>query len=341
MNIISLIKSPMWRVRLAALMAAGSTFACSEVRQNGTDRRATLSPVTINRTDDFLQHSASVKKAIRTTNPQDTGDRTVDLGRPGPFSYQSVPNLRLTIDPWKAVTVDAWIPKVRQRSPLVIITHGNNSSKEAHSGHAEHLASWGFHAITVQLPRRDKWIANGETIRQLANILAAAPAIVSENVDPDAIILAGHSFGGSAISIAAAQGAKVRGLIYLDPALVSKEIRHLIKNIRVPTMLLGADPAVFKARQRAVFFRDVAGEAGEITVRGATHDDAQNPSVFSFYGFGTDPFTSVVQRRTFTEALTATALSLALDRNLDLAWDHLERAVRTGRIVNPRKKDAS
>ena len=63
--------------------------------------------------------------------------------------------------------------------------------------------------------------------------------ITCESIDQ--ILLVGHSFGGSASIIAAAKGARVRGLILLDPAVVHNKVVRQMRRVKVPVILIGAD----------------------------------------------------------------------------------------------------
>ena len=234
--------------------------------------------------------------------------------------------------------VDAYIPKTTTESPLLILAHGNNSAKEAHSGQAEHLASWGIHVVVVQLEKRDQWIRNGEKIRKLSELFFAYPALISNKIDRTKIILAGHSFGGSAVILATAQRAPIAGVILLDPAVVSKEVKKVLDKVRTPVMLIGADPNVYRSRQRSAFFKGVKGEAGEISIKGATHDDAQFPSMYSLHAFGIDPFTSTPQRLMFLKAITATVFSVSAGGNLNFAWSNLASDLKQGLLINPLRR---
>ena len=44
-------------------------------------------------------------------------------------------------------------------------------------------------------------------------------------------------------------------------------------------MLLGADRSIFRSRKRRLFYDEIGGEVGEVSIRGATHDDAQHPNI--------------------------------------------------------------
>jgi len=236
------------------------------------------------------------------------------------------------------VLSDAFVPNVKGQSPLVVFVHGNHSSKKAHRGQAQHLASWGFHTLAIQLPKKAQWPKNGERLATLVRMIAQSPSLIAASVDPKRILVAGHSFGGSAATIAVSEGAPISGLILLDPAVVSRRVERAMTEVDVPVVILGADRTVFRARRRTLFFGRIDSEVGELSVRGATHDDAQFPSMFSMSTLGVDPYTSASHQRLFVAAITASAMSIAITGGLEFAWESLADAERSGKIVNMRRK---
>jgi dienelactone hydrolase len=260
--------------------------------------------------------------------------------RPGPFKYHVRTNVALQISPREVVVADLAIPDHAANAPLVIISHGNHSRKEAHRYQAERLASFGMYAMTVQLPNSDHWLENGATLAKLGKRLPLIEKELGPDARVDPLIMAGHSFGGSAVTVAAAKGAPVRGLILLDPALVADVVKSYARQVHVPVMLLGADAKVFRARHRASFFANIGGEMGEVSVRGATHDDAQGPSMFAVSTFGLDPFTSPVKQEWFSAAITASAFSIAATGGLDYIWKIVRQEVADGDLKQVRRRAA-
>jgi pimeloyl-ACP methyl ester carboxylesterase len=259
----------------------------------------------------------------------------------GPLKVKERLNVPLRIPPGDRVIADELIPVSDSKMPLVIIVHGNHSRKEAHRYQARRLASFGLHTLVLQLDNTDNWLKNGQLVARLAHRLHNAPGLLRGNFDPESIVLVGHSFGGSAVAIAAARGAPVKGLVLLDPAVVSeRRVTAALTRIRQPVMLLGADKEVFRSRQRRLFYRTAHGEMAEVSVRGATHDDAQYPSMFALSTFGVDPFTSRAKQEIFTAALTASAFSIAATGSLDFAWSSFGKLVDRGVLKNPKRRSA-
>ena len=258
----------------------------------------------------------------------------------GPFKVEVRENVAIRLPGSVTLIVDVARPLRASKAPLVIIAHGNHSHKEAHRYQAERLASFGMYVVAVQLPNTDQWVANGRLVGRLVRKLRASPRLVGDDVDTDALILAGHSFGGSAVTLAAGAGAAVRGLILLDPAVVADAVIPSMRRVRQPVMLLGADRAVFRSRKRRAFGKNVAGEFGEVSVTGATHDDAQEPSMFALSALGVDPYTSPEHQRLFTAAIAATAFSLGATGKLDYAWTALAPLLRAGDLRDAHRRPA-
>lgn len=256
----------------------------------------------------------------------------------GPFPYEVKENLTLSVSKSESIVADAALAEVGSKAPLVILVHGNHSKKEAHRYQAEHLASWGINALVLQLPNRAQWLQNGRRIARIVSKICKRPQLVGPMIDKRTIILAGHSFGGSAVTIAAGRGAPVKGLILLDPAVVSSRVEAYMKKVDEPVMLLGSDRTIYRSRKRSLFFKSIRGEMAEISVRGATHDDAQYPSMFSLAAFGFDPYTSRDKQRLFAAAITLTSISIAAKGNLDYAWKALADEVRGGGLKSPRRR---
>ena len=235
----------------------------------------------------------------------------------GPFPVETTRNFPLSMALNEVTSVDVYRCIGRGKIPIVLMIHGNYSSKSAHSAQAALLSSWGFDVVTLEVPNRDEWLKNGKKVAELSLFLHSWPGFLGANADGERILLVGHSFGGSAVTLAAANGAPISGLILLDPAVVHPKVRDAMTKVNVPTVLLGADKDIFLARGRENFHKRMGGEFFEITVVGATHDDAQSPSMFSRSTFGVDPFTDEHRHQVFSSAIVASAISIATTGTLD------------------------
>lgn len=256
-----------------------------------------------------------------------------DFTHPGPFNYIVHEDKVIQITNDLSIVADFAKPKAKGKSPLVIISHGNRSAKEAHRYQIEHLASFGIMAISLQLPNRGEWLENGFIIARLVNDLIRQPKILSSKIDTKNIILVGHSFGGSAMSIAAGSGARAKGLVLLDPAVFNKKVKYYMQKVKIPAILLGADRNIYRARKQRQFFRYFGGDFAEISIANSTHDDAQWPSMFAQVTLGIDPYTNRERQRLFAAALTTSAFSLAATNNLKWAWQAFTNETKNGRLT--------
>ena len=252
----------------------------------------------------------------------------VDLFRPrGPFAVDERKNHELRLSGTERIATDLFLSAApAEKLPLVIFLHGYDSSKEAHANQALHLASWGVHCLTLQLPKQGPWVGHGRTLARVASFIRRSPESIDKRIDVDKIILVGHSFGASSVAIALAEGAPAAAGILLDPAAVGRELPAYLQRIKKPVMVIGADEEeVSSARNREYFYRFVRGGIAEVSIRDASHEDAQYPSEFSLRNYGLDPHTTEELQITFVAALTSATLSLTSTGTLRLCLGELER----------------
>jgi pimeloyl-ACP methyl ester carboxylesterase len=256
----------------------------------------------------------------------------------GPFAVSEKNDYELRLSATERINTDLFLSAPAEKAPLVIFLHGHDSSKEAHAYQAIHMASWGMHSLALQLPNSGQWVSNGKTLAKIVNFIYRWPEIIDRRIDVNKIILVGHSFGGSAVAIALADGARAAGGILLDPAAVGKDLPNFLRQINTPVMLLGADEQVSSARNRDYFYRFIRNGIAEVSIRNATHEDGQYPSEFSLQNSGIDPHTTEELQITFVSALTSAALSLSITGKFDYAWTSFGDVFENGKFFNPKKK---
>ena len=256
----------------------------------------------------------------------------------GPFDVSIQKDRDLRLSPKERYKADAYLASPAEKAPLVIILHGHDSTKEAHAKQAENLASWGMHALAVQLPKAGPWDSNGRILARIVSFIHRTPAAIDRRIDASRIMLAGHSFGAYAVTVAMAQGAPVTGGILLDAALFGNASPDFMRKISKPMMLLAADEAVSPVRYREYFYSYLGGDVAKVSVKDATHEDAQYPSQTSLENAGVDPDITEDLQLTFVSALTAATFSLSATRTLDYAWASFSEAIRSGRFLDPKKK---
>lgn len=256
----------------------------------------------------------------------------------GPFAVTEETDIEIPLASGVTLTADLFLCAAAAKAPLVIVLHGYDNSKEDHAFQAMHVASWGMHGMALQLPNHGPWIANGRTLANLVKAIHRMPQVASGRIDPNRIILVGHSFGATAVSAALGEGAPALGGVLLDPAGIGRELPGLLKRIRVPVLVVGADEDIWPTRNRSYFYRFIPAGVGEVSIRDAVHEDAQYPSERTLRAFEEKPMESEEAQVTFVSALTAAAFSLAATGNIDYAWASLEDGIKKGVFFNARRK---
>jgi len=256
----------------------------------------------------------------------------------GPFEVSTRTNRQILLSANERIRADLYLAASAEKAPLVIFLHGHDSSKEAHARQAMHVASWGMHAVALQLSKTGPWDGNGRTLARLVHLIHRSPGVIDGRIDVNRIILVGHSFGAYAVTVAMAQNAPVAGGILLDPALFGNAQPDFLRKINKPVMVLGADETLSPIRYREYFYHFIPGNVAEVSVRDATHEDAQYPSQTSLQNAGVDPDVTEALQITFVSAITLAAFSLSAGRLLDYAWAGLRELVNSGQLLDAKKK---
>jgi len=267
------------------------------------------------------------------------GEANLDRFRPrGPFSVAIQEDREVRVSSAERIQADVFVSGASQRSPLVIFMHGHDSSKGAHGRQAAHLASWGMHAISVQLSKKGPWDANGAALARLVRFVQRSPQAIDSRVDASRIILVGHSFGAFAVAVALAAGAPAVAAILLDPAPTGRDVPGVLRRVQKPVMVLGADEDIAPVRDRDAFYEYIRRGVAEVSIRDAVHEDAQYPSEAALNNGGVDPDVTEELQVTFVSAITAAAISVSATGAFDYAWRSFARALQDGRLFDPKKK---
>jgi len=308
MTAAGILRSPILIV-IAWLMLAGG---CARLPDTG---KTLLKPRTFNELQGYLlNHKADVDQ----------------FRLQGPFAVATHDNYEIRLSTTEIINTDLFLSAHTDKAPLVVILHGHDSSKETHTYQAMHLASWGMHSLALQLPKNGPWISNGKTLAKIASFIYRWPEIIDNRIDVNRIILVGHSFGGYSVAIALADGAPAAGGILLDPATVGNSRPSFLTQINTPVMVLGADEHISVARNRDYFYTFIRSGISEVSIKGATHEDAQYPAET---GLATQEF-----QISFVSALTSAAFSLSSTGKFDYAWTSFGDVVENGKFFNAKKK---
>jgi pimeloyl-ACP methyl ester carboxylesterase len=256
----------------------------------------------------------------------------------GPFAVtvQSDHDVHLSKD--EVIEADLYLSAPAEKAPLVIFLHGQDNSKDDHAYQAFHLATWGMHSMCLQLPNNGPWTKNGENLARIVHHIRRRPESIDSRIDPNRILLVGHSFGGSSVAIALATGAPAVGAILLDPAGIGRALPDHLKKVRTPVMVLASDGNISETRNRGYFYEYIRSEVAEVSITGAQHDDAQFPREPTLLGIGSDSSATEERQITFVSALTSAAFSLGFTGKLDYAWTSFGDAIRTGKLFDALRK---
>jgi len=195
----------------------------------------------------------------------------------GPFDVATHKDHELRLSATERIDADLYLSAPAEKAPLVILLHGNDYSKDDHAYQALHLATWGMHSLAVQLPKDGPWVGNGRTLARMVTLIHRQPEIIDSRIDVNKIILVGHSFGGAAVAIALAEGAPAAGGILLDPAGIGKDFPKFLRKIDKPVMVIAADERFSPVRDRRTFYEYIRSGIAEVSIRDASHEDAQFP----------------------------------------------------------------
>ena len=256
----------------------------------------------------------------------------------GPFAVTVQENREVRLSDTERFDADLYLSAHFEKAPLVILLHGHGNSKDDHAYQALHLATWGMHALALQLPNAGPWVANGRTLARIVDFIHRRPETIDSRIDANKIILVGHSFGGSSVAIALAEGAPAAGGILLDPAGVGKEMTAFLRKVAKPLMVIAADERVSRVRDRGLFYEIVRSGIAEVSIRDAHHEDAEFPMESAQQGPGADSSATEEHQITFVSALTSVAFSLGFTGKLDYAWTSFGEALQNGKLFDALRK---
>jgi len=227
------------------------------------------------------------------------------------------------------IDADLFLARHVDRAPLVVFMHGYGGSTINHQSQARHVASWGMHAVALRLLNDSEWGSNGRTIARFVRFLQSPPKDLAQRIDPARIVLVGYSFGAISASVALALQAPVLGAVLLDPAAVRSAVANWLPLVQAPVMIVGADENIAQANLRDHYFRHLGGHVVEVSVAGATHEDAQSLE---------EEETTPGLQTTFNSMITAAVFSLINDGMLDYAWSSIQSRIDAGELVGARIK---
>ena len=255
----------------------------------------------------------------------------------GPLEVTQQEEIELDSGPGGRIVGDLFLSSAKERAPLIVLLHGHGNTRVDHAYQAYHLATWGLHSLTVDLPNEGPWIDHGKTLARLIERIRRGVPKLDSRIDRERIVIVGHSFGAAAVAVSLAQGAPVLGAILLDPASEFSELRGYLARVRKPVMILGADPHIGMTKNRDDFFYYVPGNVFEVSVANAHHEDAEFPFESALDLFESSHATRELQI-TFASALTSAAFSIGFTGNLEYVWNSTYDLARDGKLIGRMRK---
>lgn len=255
----------------------------------------------------------------------------------GPFEVTQQEDIEIEASSSGRIGGDLFLSTARERAPLVILLHGHGNSRAEHAYQAYHLATWGLHSLTVDLPNEGPWIDHGKTLARLVGRIRRGVPKLDPRIDLARIVIAGHSFGGAAVAVSLAEGAPVLGAILLDPASEFRDLPQYLARVRKPVTIVSADPHISMTKNRDDFFYYLPGNVFEVSVANAHHEDAEFAFESALDIFDGSHATRALQI-TFASALTSAAFSIGFTGNLEYVWNSTYEAAKEGRLIGRMRK---
>ncbi|MDP1827343.1 MAG: hypothetical protein Q8L48_28975 [Archangium sp.] len=199
-----------------------------------------------------------------------------------------------------ASEVDVYRPTGVGPFPLVSVGHGFQNSKDNYAGLAQALGAAGIVVVVPQFP--SLLSACGADHARNARVMIAAmdQQITAGGIDTTKLGFAGHSAGGLAAFLAAAQR-PVAAVVLYDPVENSNLGTPVASTVASPTLFLFAEPATCNSQGNAVpWFTAMPGPKARLKVVNANHCDPQEPiSGICTFGCGGAAATSTVRSAIF------------------------------------------
>lgn len=178
----------------------------------------------------------------------------------------------------RGVMVDFYLPAAAAEAPVVIVAHGFSRSRRVMAGWGILLARHGMCAVVPDLPFFADHEGNAQAVRELVSRvheggLGERPGLRG------GIGLLGHSAGGFSTWMAAAGNEEVSCWAGLDPVDFYGKARAAAPGLKVPALMLLAEPGAWNLHANALPWLEHAGTPlTALRVRGSTHCDPEHPT---------------------------------------------------------------
>lgn len=170
------------------------------------------------------------------------------------------------------------VPNAPGTYPLIVASHGFSASADNQVGWAEHFASYGFVVAAPNFPGSfsPDHVKNGEIIKAVVAGLDAADTPAKGKIDKTRVGLEGHSAGGLATTLAAAD-LKPGATVLFDPVDNADRGKAAYAKLCSPVVALFAGPSSCNNNTGWFDFRTTAtGPTTSFRVKNSTHCDGEN-----------------------------------------------------------------
>lgn len=196
--------------------------------------------------------------------------------------------------------VDVYRPSGAGPFPLVALGHGFQNDKNNFSGLANALAALGVVVVVPQFP--GFLTACGSDHARNGRVLLAAvdQQITAGGIDTSRLGFGGHSAGGLAAFLAAAQRPSAAVMLF-DPVDNSTLGANAVAMVNAPTLFVFAEPSTCNSQGNSVpWFASLSGAKARLKVVNANHCDPQEPiSSVCTFGCGGANATSTTRQAIF------------------------------------------
>lgn len=178
----------------------------------------------------------------------------------------------------ETVPVDVYVPATKlEEAPVVIVAHG-------FSRHRRVMAEWGnsvaLRGMIALVPNLPSFADHGRNARAIEDLIhwAHEPARTLQPRPNGEVGLIGHSAGGFATLLAAVREPRVRCWIGLDPVDFRDHGQNAVKSLKVPGLMLLAEPGAWNRQGNAVPWLAACPSLKALRIRGSTHCDPEMPT---------------------------------------------------------------
>lgn len=173
--------------------------------------------------------------------------------------------------------VDVYRPTGAGPFPLVSIGHGFQNSKDNYVGLAQALGALGIVVVVPQFPNIVSPCGSDHARNARVMIAAMDQQITAGGIDVSKLGFAGHSAGGLAAFLAAAQR-PVAAVVLYDPVENTNLGTPVAPTVTSPTLFLFAEPSTCNAQANSTgWFTAMPGLKARLKVVNANHCDPQEP----------------------------------------------------------------